>query len=70
MLVFTDLDRDHPRFSGEQIEAAILKLPLEMFGVAERSGVSRDDGLKMARAKLADALRRELIRSADDGDNK
>lgn len=60
----TLVDHVSPRFSWEQVEAAVLAIPLERFTAALRFGLSDEDGCRLARAQMADDIRRELSKNA------
>jgi hypothetical protein len=49
-----------PRWNWSQIEAELLRLNLQLFRAADKTGDSEEHGLKMARARLADELRRRM----------
>jgi hypothetical protein len=48
-------------WTWETIEQALLSLPLELFSISLRAGVSEEGGAKIARIRIADALRRKLV---------
>jgi hypothetical protein len=48
------------RFTKEQIEAAILAIPLQRFTAALHFGLSDEDGCRLARAQMADDVFVEL----------
>jgi hypothetical protein len=58
----TLVDLVSPRFAREQVEAAILAIPLERFTAALRFGLSDEDGCRLARAQMVDDVIRELDR--------
>jgi hypothetical protein len=53
-------DRMDPRFTLEQIEQAILQIPDIHITAAARYGISAEEGCRMARAQMADDVRRHL----------
>jgi hypothetical protein len=57
----TTIGQQEPRFSAEQIEAAILALPLKYFVAALHFGVSEESGCTIARSQMADDVRRRLL---------
>lgn len=65
-LLGTHIEKMAPRWTWQQIEAAVLRIPLQRFTSALRVGVTEEDGCQAARLRVADDLRRELLRELQE----
>lgn len=55
-----DVEQTTPRWSWDQIESALLKVPDDVLLAAGKCGCTDEDGCRQARARLCDHVRRRL----------